>query len=124
MKELRDYPWPVIALAYLCIISSVVALLAGVLGGCRRPEPARPTVIIERRACLAKEPPVPVEPVVAGKGQGCPPPFIACMKRQPLIDLVIYLREVRRYARDAFTSCGPIPVSAAPAAPTPPGGTP
>lgn len=105
-------------LCWLVALSSILWLVGAVVG-CHHPDPAKPVpVVIERRACLVSPPPPTVEIAAAGP-PACRDGFAACLTRQQLIDLARGLFALQRYARDAYSSCGPLP-----AASTPDGGPP
>lgn len=111
--NLHGQPRIVVALAWLCLVLAILHC------ACRRPEPEKPAprVVIERRACIAQPPPQPASIDPEGPSEGCPVEFVACLRRQHLVDLVRYLLEIQRWSRAVYAACGP-------AAPTPiPGDT-
>lgn len=92
------------------LVGLAVALLGlALLGSCGdRPDPNRPTLALERRACLAEAPPaLPVGGVFweACTGQTG---FVACLDREAAVRLIDYLTRLKRYAADAWTRCGPL----------------
>lgn len=104
--NLHEQPRVVIALAWLGLIAAILhAALA-----CRHPEPEKPAprVVVERRACIAEPPPQPASIDPEGPSDGCPVAYVACLRRQHLVDLVRYLLEIQRWARLAYAACGPL----------------
>lgn len=85
---------------------SIAALLVGACGGHCPTAPApipRTPVVVEQRACLAEPPPDPA-PLTF---DACPgSEFVACLTRESSLALVAYLRDLRRYASDAWIACG------------------
>lgn len=114
--NLHEQPRGIIALAWLCLVATILHASLG----CRHPEPEKPAprVVVERRACADTAPPAPIVVELAGPAEGCPAPlFAGCLKRQQLVDLIRYLNDIARWARRAFTACGPLPTT--PGDPTP-----
>lgn len=69
--------------------------------------PRPPPLVIERRACLAEPPPEPAPGVV---WEACADPaWAACLSRESAVLVLTYLRDLTRYARDAYDLCGPEP---------------
>ena len=89
-----------------------VALLGLALLGCgNKRGPRHPDLVTERRECL-NEPP-PKLPLGGVTWEACPPgigtDFVACLDKDEAVKLVTYLTQLKRYARDAWTRCGPEP---------------
>ena len=102
----------------LLVIAAASIALVRLATGCRRDKPpAAPRVILERRACIDSPPPDPIPVVSATKEQGCPDLFAICLVKPDAARLIRNLEEVYRYARKAFTRCGPLPASPVPGGP-------
>ena len=79
-------------------------LCAFVFGACCRYQ--RPTQA-PGGSCLSTPPPVLVATIhLAGPEQGCPPEWAGCVSAEDGARLETHLRELSRYARDAWTLCG------------------
>ena len=110
---------PVIGwLILACVATAMVKLLAGCGGS--SPEPEVPRVIVERRVCIDKPPPVPKPVEIIGPRDGCPQEFTGgCLMREDLEQVLRYLYLIDRYAAKAWATCGPKPTPGEPHAPPP-----
>lgn len=83
----------------------LVAFLAScaLLPPAPEPDAARPD-----RICLTERPPEKRTFYVAGVDDGCPAEFEGCLGPLDAAAVLAELRELRRYARQAWLKCGPL----------------
>lgn len=91
----------------------ILALVLVACGGCRKSCPVKkpiapPIEVITTRVDCPIKPP-PLEPESFGfLEEGCPKDVV-CLTEDALRQLIIYISDLQKYARTAWTQCGPTP---------------
>ncbi len=104
---------PAGAVRALLLVAIGLAVLGGLALGCggsSAPPPRRPDIVVERRACLAEAPPEPPAGIVWTECPG----WATCLSDASMRLLWTWLLDLRRYADDAWTTCGPPPAKETP----------
>lgn len=104
--EVERWAGKVLLALAIAAIAGALALAALGCGSSPPPLARRPDIVVERRACLSEAPPEPRPGVI---WEACTDPaWAACLSRESALAVLAYLRDLRRYADDAWTTCGPL----------------
>ena len=73
-----------------------------------KPRPPAPPLVVEQvHRCLTEPPPEPPGVHFSGPSEGCPPQFDACLAPADAATLETFIRDLRRWADQAWLACRP-----------------